>query len=48
LSAVSAFMRIPKTPMNACMNLWLDQHRPPSNGRNIECVISDFSYVPYK
>lgn len=39
---------IPKTPQNACMNLWLDKHKPPSNGKNIECVISDFSYTPYK
>jgi hypothetical protein len=34
---------IPKTSQNACMNLWLDKHKPPSNGKNIECIISDFS-----
>jgi endo-1,3-1,4-beta-glycanase ExoK len=32
---------IPKTSQNACMNLWLI--KPPSDGKNIECIISDFS-----
>ena len=36
---------IPKTSQNACMNLWLI--KPPSDGKNIECIISDFSYTPY-
>lgn len=31
---------IPKTAQNACMNLWLI--KPPSDGKNIECIISDF------
>lgn len=33
---------IPKTPENVCMNLWLN-NKPPSDGKNIECIISDFS-----
>jgi endo-1,3-1,4-beta-glycanase ExoK len=32
---------IPKTPENVCMNLWLI--KPPSNGKNIECIISNFN-----
>jgi endo-1,3-1,4-beta-glycanase ExoK len=37
---------IPRAPAYACMNLWLI--KPPSNGKNIDCIISDFSYTPYK
>jgi endo-1,3-1,4-beta-glycanase ExoK len=33
---------VPKTSQNACMNLWLI-NKPPSDGKNIECIISDFS-----
>jgi endo-1,3-1,4-beta-glycanase ExoK len=33
---------IPKTPENVCMNLWLN-NKPPSDGKNVECIISDFS-----
>jgi hypothetical protein len=37
---------IPRTPEYACMNLWLI--KPPSDGKNMECIISDFSYTLYK
>ncbi len=33
---------IPKTKQNVCMNLWLN-YKPPSDGKNIECIISDFN-----
>jgi endo-1,3-1,4-beta-glycanase ExoK len=32
---------IPKTPETVMMNLWL--FKPPSDGKNIECIISDFN-----
>ncbi|KKH50866.1 glycoside hydrolase family 16 protein [Methanosarcina sp. 1.H.A.2.2] len=37
---------IPKNPEYVIMNLWLQG--APSDGKNIELIISDFSYTPYK
>lgn len=33
---------VPQAPMALCMNLWLFENRPPSDGNPVEIVIHDF------
>ena len=36
---------IPQEPESIIMNLWLNKAMPPSDGKNIELIISDFTYT---
>jgi hypothetical protein len=38
--------RIPQNPQPAHMNLWLVDGKPPRDGKEVEIVIHDFTYVP--
>jgi hypothetical protein len=40
--------KIPSNPQHAIMNLWLTKGLAPSDGKNIDLIISDFSYVAYQ
>ncbi len=38
--------RLPQQPLPVHINLWLMRGRPPRNGREVEIVVKQFSFIP--
>ena len=38
--------QVPQQPLPPHINLWLFQGRPPKDGKEVEIVIQEFSFIP--